>query len=471
MEGDMSDLLSTHIWVQGVQLLDVVKKYATLHNYAFIMNLIQQCFWIGWLFLELPQSYQTFRWLVANLYWPGMSVMVQQFVKAYYICQRCKASSTTQGGLLQPLPIPTAIWEDVPLEFNYYGPFLLLKHPYTAKSVADFFVKEVIRHHGIPKSLESFRLQETTLRMSSAYHLEFDGQTEFINRCLEAYLRCFVVDQPRNRVVRVTWAGFRYNSMFHRYTGMSPFEVLYGRKPPNAKSEFRRDEALRQLKQHLAHAHAVTKEYAYMRRQSINFQVRVRVYVKLKSYKQISVAQGIRLVASKLYPPPSSKIDYVFHVSLLQIIFHAPVDLNWRSLQISASYVSIPITILASRDTVKDKDLSTHGIDAIEEVTWEDVLTIQSQYPNFSLEDNTVLAGGVMMRMLIYWDIKSRAQKYSWYILEWERDHWKAWLKKLRIDYSDQFSYFSLEDKTVLTGGSNDDNVKLLGYQEHNPKY
>ena len=38
-----------------------------------------------------------------------------------------------------------------------YGHFLLLKHPYTARSVVDIFTKEVIRQLGIPSSIVSDR--------------------------------------------------------------------------------------------------------------------------------------------------------------------------------------------------------------------------------------------------------------------------------------------------------------------------
>lgn len=172
--------------------------------------------------------YRTYRRIAANLYWLGMKRDVQQFVMDCHTCQRQKYMAIAPGGLLQPLNIPEQIWDEVSMDFitclpksrgfeavlvvvdrlSKYNHFIPLKHPYTARVVAEVFVKEVVRLHGIPTSIlsdrdpifissfwkELFKLQGTKLKMSTAYHPQTDGQTEVVNRCLETFLRCFIAD-------------------------------------------------------------------------------------------------------------------------------------------------------------------------------------------------------------------------------------------------------------------------------------
>ena len=175
---------------------------------------------------------RTYRRVAGKLYWIGMKRVVQEFVRSCDVCQRQKYSALSPAGLLQPLLVPELIWEDISLDFitglpkskgfeaifvvverlSKYSHFIPLKHPYTARKVAEVFTKEIVRLHGVPQSIvsdrdplfisvfwkELFRLQGTILKMSSSYHPETDGQTEVVNRCLEAYLRCFASEQPKN---------------------------------------------------------------------------------------------------------------------------------------------------------------------------------------------------------------------------------------------------------------------------------
>lgn len=126
------------------------------------------------------------------------------------------------AGLLLPLEITKAIWDDIFMDFmeglpkvsgydtilvvvdrlSKYGHFVALKRPFWTKSVVDVFVKEVFGLHGYPKSIvldrdkvfmshlwqEMFCAASTRLNHNSTYHLQSDSQIEVVNRCLESYL-------------------------------------------------------------------------------------------------------------------------------------------------------------------------------------------------------------------------------------------------------------------------------------------
>ena len=67
--------------------------------------------------------------------------------------------------------------------------------------------------------------------MSSSYHTQTDGQTERLNQCLEAYLRCTIQSCPRQWSKSLPLAEFWYNTTHHIALGRTPFEVLYGHAP------------------------------------------------------------------------------------------------------------------------------------------------------------------------------------------------------------------------------------------------
>jgi hypothetical protein len=79
---------------------------------------------------------------------------------------------------------------------------------------------------------ELFRLQGTSLNLSTSYHPQTDGQTEVVNKCLENYLRCFAQDTPKNWTYWLPWAEYWYNTSWHSTIKMTPFEAIYGVPPP-----------------------------------------------------------------------------------------------------------------------------------------------------------------------------------------------------------------------------------------------
>lgn len=97
-------------------------------------------------------------------------VVVQDFVRSCLVCQQNKGEHLHPGGLLQPLGMPTSIWEDVAMDFVEALPkvhgksviltvvdrlseaahFIPLSHSYTVTSAACAFFAEIVCLHGIP---------------------------------------------------------------------------------------------------------------------------------------------------------------------------------------------------------------------------------------------------------------------------------------------------------------------------------
>lgn len=93
--------------------------------------------------------------------------------------------------------------------------------------------------HGLPKTLLSdrdpiflsyfwkslFKYHGTKLLHSSSYHPQTDGQSEVVNRCLQQFLRCFVMDKPKDWYKFIHLAELWYNTSRHSSTGVASFEL------------------------------------------------------------------------------------------------------------------------------------------------------------------------------------------------------------------------------------------------------
>ena len=192
---------------------------------------------------------RTYKRMNGEIHWVGMKNDVKKYVEQCETCQRNKTEALSPAGLLQPLPLPNLILEDWTMDFieglpkaggfdsimvvvgrlSKMAHFITLKHPFTAKQVAEKFSKEIISKHGIPNSIvtdrdkvflshfwkELFTAMGASLKRSTAFHPQTDGQTERANRCLETYLCCFCNEQPTKWHKCIPWAELWYNTTFH----------------------------------------------------------------------------------------------------------------------------------------------------------------------------------------------------------------------------------------------------------------
>ncbi|KAG8473465.1 hypothetical protein CXB51_035759 [Gossypium anomalum] len=302
--------------------------------------------------------------------------------------QKCKGETVAFLGLLQPLPIPERAWSVISLDFieglphsnrknsilvvvdhlTKYGHFLALSHPFTAKDVAQEFLNHVYKLHGMPDAIisnrdriflsnfwqELFRQAGTKLLLSTAYHPQTDGQTEW-------------------------W----YNSSFHSSIQLTPYKALYGQSPPQHmpylagassvavvdRSLQAREAARKLLQFHLKRAKNRMKQFADKHRSERSFQ--------------------LGAVANTLQLPPGSRIHPTFHVSQLKKhIGSAPAQASLPVVDVHGALQKESVRIVDRRIVKKGTqvviEVLVEWVDSFsEDATWEPLNSLQARFPQF----------------------------------------------------------------------------------------
>jgi len=195
--------------------------------------------------------------LKEHYYWTSMSKDVEHFVKRCSTCQLAKSHLRPQG-LYSPLSIPHGPWEDVSLDFitglprmqrhkdsimvvvdrfSKMAHFMACHTTNNASHIANLYFKEIMRLHGIPRSIVSdrdtkflshfwftlWRKLGTHLKFSTTCHPQMDGQTEVTNRTLGTLLRVLVKKSIKGWDELLCHAEFTFN-WTTRLQAFSPFK-------------------------------------------------------------------------------------------------------------------------------------------------------------------------------------------------------------------------------------------------------
>ena len=125
----------------------------------------------------------------------------------------------------------------------------------------------------------------TNLSFSLAYHPQTDGQTEVVNRSLGNLLRCLTREHGGSWDAIIPQAEFAYNDSVNRSTGMSPFEVVYGRHPRGVL-ELRNMDGLEKRSGHaedFSQAMVEVHEHVKKTLQQNNLKVKAKVDLKRRN--------------------------------------------------------------------------------------------------------------------------------------------------------------------------------------------
>ena len=219
-----------------------------------------------------------------------------------------------------------------------------------------------------------FKLLHISVKISSGYHPESNGQTERTNQMLEQQLRCLINYQQDDWVNYLHLAEFTYNNSAHSSIGYSPFFANTGCHPrwtmnahPNVPANPAAEDRLSRLQEihatilHNLHDAQVThKRLADRHRLDSSKKFRVGDHVwllqhNIKTTRPCSkldyqrfgpymITGKISDVAFRLDLPPHMHLHPVFHVPLLEpyttssfwVVLQIPHHLlsSWKDLNL-----------------------------------------------------------------------------------------------------------------------------------------
>jgi len=357
-----------------------------------------------------------------------------------------KTKHQKPGGLLQPLPIPVWKWEHITMDFMIGMPktikqddsiwvivdrltkaahFLAIKATFTSEQLANLYIKEIVRLHGVPLSIvldcdtkfvsrfwQGFqRAMGTELRLSTTFHPQMDGQSERTSQTLEDMLRACALDYAGAWDHNLPLIKFAYNNSCHASIGVAPFEALYGRRcrtpvcwnevgerdPSKVELIGQTIEIIKTIRKRLQVAQSKQKSYADNRRRPLEFEVGDHVFLEVSPLKgsirfgqkgklsprfigPFEILQRVGLVAYRLALTPSLQgIHDIFYVSSLRKHVLEPDHvIRYEPLQVKENLTCMeePIQIL-ERTERKLKNRSIPYVKVlwkhhkVAEATWE----------------------------------------------------------------------------------------------------
>ncbi|XP_069148162.1 uncharacterized protein [Solanum lycopersicum] len=147
-------------------------------------------------------------------WWEGTNRDISKFVEECLNCKQVKAEHLKPGDLVVGRPKTKKLHDYIWVIFDRMtksGHLIPVKSIYKGEGYVKLYIDEIVK-------------------LSTAFHPQFDGQEERIIHTLEDMLRAYVIDLKESWDYNLPLINFSYNKNYNLSVGMEPFEELYGRR-------------------------------------------------------------------------------------------------------------------------------------------------------------------------------------------------------------------------------------------------
>jgi len=211
--------------------------------------------------------FRTVHLVQCDYWWPGLTAFVCRFVAGCATCQANKVNTHLTVPGLCPISssasrpfqqISCDMIMNLPLSSDFDSVLVMVDHGLTkgvifipchkaidTAGITALFFKYIFAHFGLhdkvisdhgPQFAFAFakklaRLLDYDITLSTAYHPQTDGESEWVNQELETYLRIFCQGQPMKWADLLLMAKFAHNSATHSVTNQTPFLLMMGFEP------------------------------------------------------------------------------------------------------------------------------------------------------------------------------------------------------------------------------------------------
>ena len=179
-------------------------------------------------------------------------------------------------------------------------------------SLAEVILDVVVRHHGLPDSIVSDRGSLFTSKfwsslcyflgikrkLSTAFYPQTDGQTDWQNSTIEAYLQAFVNFEQNDWARLLLMAEFAYNNTKNASSGHTPFELNYDYHP---RMSYKKDVNPRSKSKSVNELSTELKELMIVCRKNLHHAQELQKQAHNKSVKPRSYAPSDKVWLNSKY--------------------------------------------------------------------------------------------------------------------------------------------------------------------------